>query len=94
MWERVGVRALRQNLSVYLRRIHAGEAFEVTDRGRPVALLSPLPDERSVRDRLVVEGRLVPARGRLADLAAPRPVPIRISVSEAVRREREEGTPC
>ena len=30
---RVGVRELRQNLSVYLRRIDRGERFEVTDRG-------------------------------------------------------------
>ena len=87
------MRALRQNLSVYLRRIRAGEAFEVTDRGRPVALLSPLPAERSARDRLVVEGRLVPARGRLADLAAPPEVPTRIPVSEALRLEREERAP-
>jgi prevent-host-death family protein len=41
--ERVAVRALRQNLSVWLRRVRDGEAFEVTDRGTPVALLAPLP---------------------------------------------------
>ena len=39
----VGVRELRQNLSVYLRRVEAGESLPVTDRGRPVALLGPLP---------------------------------------------------
>ncbi|HXI18655.1 MAG TPA: type II toxin-antitoxin system prevent-host-death family antitoxin [Chloroflexota bacterium] len=39
----VGVRELRQNLSVYLRRVEAGETLRVTDRGRPVALLGPLP---------------------------------------------------
>jgi prevent-host-death family protein len=41
--ERVAVRALRQNLSAWLRRVREGEAFEVTDRGAPVALLAPLP---------------------------------------------------
>ena len=35
--ERVGVRELRQNLSVYLRRVGAGQTLEVTERGRPVA---------------------------------------------------------
>ena len=30
---RVGVRELRQNLSVYLERVIAGERLEVTDRG-------------------------------------------------------------
>lgn len=39
----VGVRALRQRASELLRRVEAGETIEITDRGRPVALLSPLP---------------------------------------------------
>jgi prevent-host-death family protein len=43
--DRVGVRELRHNLSAWLRRVRDGEAFEVTDRGTPVALLAPLPRE-------------------------------------------------
>jgi prevent-host-death family protein len=35
----VGVRELRQNLSVYLGRVSAGERFVVTDRREPVAEL-------------------------------------------------------
>jgi prevent-host-death family protein len=42
---RVGVRELRQNLSVYLRRVQAGETLEVTERGRPVARFEPIRDE-------------------------------------------------
>jgi prevent-host-death family protein len=38
--ERVGVRELRQRASELLRRVAAGETFEVTDRGRPAAILS------------------------------------------------------
>lgn len=42
--ERVGVRELRQNASELLRRVAAGETIEVTDRGRPAAILSaPAP---------------------------------------------------
>ena len=41
----VGVRELRQNLSVYLDRVKEGERLEVTEHGRPVALLVPLPDD-------------------------------------------------
>jgi prevent-host-death family protein len=41
--KRVGVRELRHNLSAWLRRVRDGEAFEVTDRGTPVAVLAPLP---------------------------------------------------
>ncbi|MGH2488568.1 MAG: type II toxin-antitoxin system Phd/YefM family antitoxin, partial [Candidatus Limnocylindria bacterium] len=40
----VGVRELRQNLSVYLRRVKRGERLEVTERGRAVALLAPLSE--------------------------------------------------
>ena len=40
--ESVGVRELRQNASALLRRVAAGESIVVTDRGRPVARLSPV----------------------------------------------------
>ena len=40
----VGVRELRDRLSEYLRRVKAGERLVVTERGRPVALLSPPAD--------------------------------------------------
>lgn len=65
---RVGVRELRQNLSVYLERVLVGERLEVTDRGRPVALLVPLPAATTLVDRLVAEGRAVPASRGLDDL--------------------------
>lgn len=37
--ERVGVRELRREASAILRRVAAGETVQVTDRGRPVALM-------------------------------------------------------
>ncbi len=40
---RVGVRELRQNLSVYLDRVKAGETLEVTEHGHPVGSLGPQP---------------------------------------------------
>ena len=40
--DRIGVRELRQNASRYLERVVRGESLEVTDRGRPVALLVPV----------------------------------------------------
>ncbi len=68
---RVGVRELRQNLSVYLRRIHDGERFEVTDRGVPVALLTPLGENLSPLERLIAEGRVKRPVGKLSDLPPP-----------------------
>ena len=38
---RVGVRELRQRASELLRSVEAGETIEITDRGRPVAVLAP-----------------------------------------------------
>jgi prevent-host-death family protein len=66
----IGVRELRQHASRYLRRVEAGETIEVTDRGRPVALLAPIP-RSSQWDRLVAAGRLRPLEGRLEDLGPP-----------------------
>jgi prevent-host-death family protein len=67
----VGVRELRQNLSVYLERIALGETLEVTDRGRPVAILAPLPKQASVLERLRAEGRMTPAVGDLLKAIGP-----------------------
>ncbi|CAN5680434.1 MAG: type II toxin-antitoxin system prevent-host-death family antitoxin [Actinomycetota bacterium] len=66
--EKVGVRELRQNLSVYLRRVAEGETLEVTERGRPVAVISPLPEESTPLKRLVSSGRAVRPNGDLLDL--------------------------
>jgi len=65
---RVRVRELRQNLSVYLARVIAGETLEVTSRGRPVAVLAPLPEPATLAGRLVASGRATPASRRPRDL--------------------------
>jgi prevent-host-death family protein len=62
MSETVGVAELRQNLSVYLRKIAAGERFVVTDRNRPVAMLGPVPSTESRLDQLIAEGQVKPPK--------------------------------
>jgi prevent-host-death family protein len=66
----IGIRELRQRASELLRRVEQGETIEVTDRGRPVALLSPPPDG-SPLDRLRALGEIDPATGDLDDLPEP-----------------------
>ena len=66
----IGVRELRQRASELLRRVEQGETIEVTDRGRRVAVLSPLP-EGSTLDRMRASGEIEPAKGRFDDLPAP-----------------------
>jgi prevent-host-death family protein len=76
MTARVGVRELRQNLSRYLERVRAGEAFVVTDRREEVARLIPVADdafaELSQRFGATVPiGRLEDVVARLPKRAAP-----------------------
>jgi prevent-host-death family protein len=88
---RVGVRDLRQNLSVYLRRVVDGEMFEVTDRGRPVALLRPLGAEDDPIARLEAEGRII--RRSAGDLLDVKPLPLRKGerpLSEILEELRED----
>lgn len=64
----VGVRELRQNLSVYLERVKQGEALTVTDRGQEVAILRPMPKTDGLIERLVAEGRATPPTRALRDV--------------------------
>jgi antitoxin (DNA-binding transcriptional repressor) of toxin-antitoxin stability system len=52
--------------------VERGETVEITDRGRPVALLSPIP-EGTPLERLRTAGEIEPATGALDDLPAPLP---------------------
>lgn len=88
--ERVGVRELRQNLSVYLRRVKAGQRLEVTERGRPVARLEPIVDPADPIVRLERQGRVL-GRGT-GDLAKIRPLklPLDRPLSVIVDELRED----
>lgn len=88
----VTVRELRQNLSVHLRRVEEeGATLEVTNRGRRVALLAPVPDRRSTIDWLVAEHGATRPVGRLEDLAPPlKPRPGDRPLSELLDETREE----
>lgn len=85
---RVGVRELRQRASELLRLVAGGETIEITDRGRPVALLTPLPGG-SPLEQLRAAGEVEPATEDLDSLPPPLtsegPLP-----SEALSRLRED----
>ncbi len=86
--DRVGVRELRRQASSILRRVASGETFEVTDRGRPVAvLLQTMPSGLA---RLEREGLLRRADADLLDI-----VPLRLpegarAPSQIVSEDRTE----
>jgi prevent-host-death family protein len=66
----VGVRELRQRASGLLRLVEQGETVEITDRGRPVALLTPIP-EGSPLERMRAAGDVETATADLDDLPEP-----------------------
>lgn len=69
----IGIRELRQRASVVLREVESGVTFEVTDRGRPVAVLSPIVDKSPI-DRLRAAGDVSTPVGTLDDLPPPLPL--------------------
>ena len=75
--ERIGVRELRRSASQVLRRVAAGETVEVTDRGRPVAVMLPTMPSGLARGPLRAQG-WIPREGLLrradGDLLEVRPV--------------------
>lgn len=54
----VGLKVLKNNLSEYVRRAAAGETVVITDRGRPVAELSPPNNVPAVKGRPLSEFEL------------------------------------
>jgi prevent-host-death family protein len=78
----VGIRELKQRLSEYLDRAERGEVLRVTDRGRPKAMLGPVPGrariEEGIRAGWVTPGTGAPlglrrrarASGRVLDVLA------------------------
>lgn len=86
----VGVRELRQRASELLRLVQQGETVEITDRGRPVALLSPLPQGTPL-EQLRAGGEIDPVTLGLDDLPEPLLLPDEIELpSVALERLRND----
>ena len=80
------MRELRQQASRYLARVAAGESFEVTDRGRPVARLVPVLSDRW--EELLRSGWVV-LPDEDADLLDEEPSDFGLAASEQLARQRE-----
>ncbi len=74
----IGIRELKAKLSECVRRAAGGERLIVTDRGRPVAQLTPLDpstlDDRARIEQGIAEGWITPAKRR-GGLGKALPVP-------------------
>jgi prevent-host-death family protein len=83
----VGIRELKNGLSRYIEKVRAGEEVIVTDRGRPVARLSPLDQATGRLAELVAEGIVRPPTSRKRHQPGPR-IKAKGSVSDLVAEQR------
>lgn len=65
----VGIRALKQNASAVVATAAAGDVVTITDRGRPVARLTPIPT--TALQRLLDSGNARAPRRDVLELSAP-----------------------
>jgi prevent-host-death family protein len=83
----VGVRELKQRLSEYLKRAEGGELIRVTDRGRPKAILGPLPGRVRIEEGLAQGWIAAPSGGKLGPI---RPVRAARTVRDVLAEDRGE----
>lgn len=81
----VRIRALEQNASAVVAEAAAGEPTTITDRGGPVAPLSPIPSTRL--EAILVAGVGRSARRSISELPAPAPGPNISSALAAMRAD-------
>lgn len=88
----VGARELKLRLGKYLALVRQGRTLVITNRGQPVAQLSPLaPPESAVEaalEKLYADGSVTRPKGKLAPR---RPLNIPgVSLSDAIIEDRED----
>jgi antitoxin (DNA-binding transcriptional repressor) of toxin-antitoxin stability system len=91
---RMGLREANQNFSKAIKAIKSGKAIVLTERGKPIATITPILGETDERDELQSlrdEGFLI---GRRKDgVIQTRSKPLHVtgpSVSNVLRKERDE----
>ena len=83
----VGVRELRQHTDALLRCVEAGEAIQITDSGKPVAMLAPILSGSAADplEELRSAGELRQTTAKFADLPEPlEPLPDIPSPSKSI----------
>ncbi len=83
-----GVREFKQHLSEYLDRAEQGETIRVTDRGRPKALIGPMPGAGRLEQGLLEGWVTPPAVDRLP--SPPRRARGRVPTLDALAEDRRE----
>ena len=92
---RLGLREANQHFARAIRAVRAGREVVLTDRGRPVAVITPITDEdaRAVTLRAMVDEGFVTLATRKGPMPARRWRPARIKgqpLSRTVMADRED----
>jgi antitoxin (DNA-binding transcriptional repressor) of toxin-antitoxin stability system len=91
---RMGLREANQNFSKAIKAIKAGKAIVLTERGKPIATITPIVDETNGDDELQPlrdEGFLIGRRkSGLLGAQAMRQAIGRVSAADTLRKERDE----
>jgi prevent-host-death family protein len=87
MPERMGIRELRDTLTATIRRVRRGATVEITHRGRAVARLAPIGEDR-IED-LLQAGDIGPAES-LGWPPRRFPVTTGVTASQALEDDRTE----
>ena len=91
------VAELKASLSQYLARVKVGEEVVVTDRGKPIAKIVPIPGSQNEEERrlrlMEAQGLIRIGSGRLLKRfwKSPRPEDPKGKIREALLEERREG---
>ncbi len=64
----VGLRELKLHTAAVIKRVADGQPITITDRGRPVAVISPYRTDGDVWDQLLAQGRMVAAKADLLEV--------------------------
>jgi prevent-host-death family protein len=95
--KRISVSEAKDTLSACLARVRAGESVMITDRGRPVAVLSPVPaDQLGEDERLASLARrgIVRLPRKVRSRAVRLPPLVRVgsptAAVDAIREDRDD----
>jgi len=90
---KMGLREANQNFSKAIKAIKAGKAIVLTERGKPIAKITPIVAETTDDDglRLLREEGFLFGRGKSGLLRTQKkPFISRLSTSNILRKERDE----
>ncbi|HMN28995.1 MAG TPA: type II toxin-antitoxin system prevent-host-death family antitoxin [Caldilineaceae bacterium] len=60
----VGIRELKANLSAFLQKVKAGSTIVITEHGKPIGRITPLPKSREERLQAMIDTGLISWSGK------------------------------